>query len=210
MGRPKTISDDELLKIARECFLEGGPHVPTRVIAEKAGLSQPALFRRFKTKDELFMAAIATKDAVQLVARNLVWLSKNPTRDPIEPQLEELLTRVWKILLEMIPRIIALHTHRSADNTFPPHRLAAAFKKPPPIRILDGVTQFVERAQNQGQFKKDLDARAMAMNIMGTVQGLAMFQQFLGLKMKKGSDAAYIRQTSRTLCNGFSIDGAQK
>jgi AcrR family transcriptional regulator len=210
MVRPKTISDDDLLKIAGECFMEEGPHVATRVIAERAGISQPALFKRFKTKENLLMAALTTKDTVQLVLSNIGWLTKHPTRDPLQPQLEELLTRVWKILLEIIPRMIALHAHKAAKGALDPRRLISAFKTPPPIKMLEAVTGFVERAQKNNQIQKNLDARIVAMNIMGPVQGRVFFQQIMGLQMDDKSNKNFIKQTASTLCNGFSTDGERK
>ena len=46
--RPRQFSDDELLQTARRCFLEHGPGVSTGLIAEELGVSQAALFKRFK------------------------------------------------------------------------------------------------------------------------------------------------------------------
>jgi AcrR family transcriptional regulator len=58
MPRPKRIEDDDLLKIARAIFVREGPHGSTREIAQRAGISEAALFKRFATKAELFIAAM--------------------------------------------------------------------------------------------------------------------------------------------------------
>jgi len=50
MGRNKLIDDDELLRVAREIFREGGPTATTRNIASAAGISQAALYQRFGRK----------------------------------------------------------------------------------------------------------------------------------------------------------------
>jgi AcrR family transcriptional regulator len=48
---------EEILAVAMEHFAEGGYHgTSTEVIAREAGLSQPYLFRLFRTKKELFLA----------------------------------------------------------------------------------------------------------------------------------------------------------
>ena len=36
MVRPKKISDEELLEIARDCFLQSGPQVSTQEIADRS------------------------------------------------------------------------------------------------------------------------------------------------------------------------------
>lgn len=59
MGRPKRISDEDLLGIARVVFLAHGVFGSTRDIANRAGISEAALFKRFSTKAQLFMAAMA-------------------------------------------------------------------------------------------------------------------------------------------------------
>ena len=48
---------EEILAVALEHFAEGGYHgTSTEVIARDAGISQPYLFRLFRTKRELFLA----------------------------------------------------------------------------------------------------------------------------------------------------------
>lgn len=58
MGRPKTIEDRELLEAARTVFRQQGHTATTRDVARAAGISQAVLYQRFKTKDELFLAAL--------------------------------------------------------------------------------------------------------------------------------------------------------
>jgi AcrR family transcriptional regulator len=58
MARPTVISDDLILDIARKVFLQRGLSATTAEIAERAGVSQGILFKRFKTKNALFQAAM--------------------------------------------------------------------------------------------------------------------------------------------------------
>jgi AcrR family transcriptional regulator len=58
MGRPKLIADEKLLEIARRIFREQGHTASTQQVAKAAGISEAALFKRFKTKDALFFAAL--------------------------------------------------------------------------------------------------------------------------------------------------------
>jgi len=58
MGRPKTISDRNVLAIARDVFRKSGHAVSTREIARAAGLSEAVLYQRFGSKDGLFFAAM--------------------------------------------------------------------------------------------------------------------------------------------------------
>jgi len=56
--RKKTIADADLLKVAREVFIEQGFAAPTRAIARRAGVSEGVLFQRYHTKADLFFAAM--------------------------------------------------------------------------------------------------------------------------------------------------------
>src|SRR5216683_5525340 len=61
MGRHKTISDDEVLRAARDIFREKGHTATTREIAEAADISEAILYQRFGSKDDLFFAAMAPR-----------------------------------------------------------------------------------------------------------------------------------------------------
>lgn len=58
MPRPRLIQDEQLLQAAREVFLEQGFSAPTSTIAQRAGVSEGTLFKRFATKEDLFVAAL--------------------------------------------------------------------------------------------------------------------------------------------------------
>src|SRR5919197_6216499 len=50
---------EEILAVAIRHFAEGGYHgTSTEAIAREAGISQPYLFRLFRTKRELFLACV--------------------------------------------------------------------------------------------------------------------------------------------------------
>ncbi|GED18121.1 TetR/AcrR family transcriptional regulator [Aneurinibacillus migulanus] len=60
MVRPKKENrKEDILEASLEVFAERGYYnTTTALIAEKAGISQPYVFRFFKTKEELFVAAL--------------------------------------------------------------------------------------------------------------------------------------------------------
>jgi AcrR family transcriptional regulator len=57
-GRPPVISTERLLEVAREVFLELGIRATTLEVASRAGIAEGTIFHRFKSKDELFRAAM--------------------------------------------------------------------------------------------------------------------------------------------------------
>ncbi len=57
-GRPPSIDTEALLDVAREVFLERGVQATTLEVARRAGISEGAVFHRFKSKEALFQAAM--------------------------------------------------------------------------------------------------------------------------------------------------------
>jgi TetR/AcrR family transcriptional regulator, mexJK operon transcriptional repressor len=70
---PRQLSEErerELLDAAHDVFFERGISLATMdEIAERAGVSKPTIYRRYKSKDELFEAVVlaAIKDAVNVL-----------------------------------------------------------------------------------------------------------------------------------------------
>jgi AcrR family transcriptional regulator len=57
-GRPPVISNERLLEVAREVFVELGIRATTLEVATRAGVAEGTIFHRFKSKQELFRAAM--------------------------------------------------------------------------------------------------------------------------------------------------------
>lgn len=58
-GRPKSkVTREAIIAVARELFLEIGPDVPVEVIATRARISKPLLYRQFRDKDDLIEAVL--------------------------------------------------------------------------------------------------------------------------------------------------------
>src|SRR5438093_1780676 len=58
MSRPPTITTEQILNAAREVFLEKGIQASTAEVARRAGVAEGSIFKRFRTKQELFLRAM--------------------------------------------------------------------------------------------------------------------------------------------------------
>jgi AcrR family transcriptional regulator len=66
------ISTERLLEVAREVFLELGIRATTSEVASRAGIAEGTIFHRFKSKEELFRAAMNfDPDAALIIVEEL-------------------------------------------------------------------------------------------------------------------------------------------
>ena len=105
MGRPKTIEDHELLEVARRVFRQHGHTATTRDVAKAAGISQAVLYQRFKTKDDLFYAAL-TQHAADLAALLDIDASLEP-----RAYLAVFGARVKDHFIRVMPTILSFAAH---------------------------------------------------------------------------------------------------
>jgi AcrR family transcriptional regulator len=110
MGRHKTISDDDVVRIARDVFRARGHTATTRQIAEAAGISEAVLYQRFGSKDDLFFAAMhpSGPDLQALLGPS------KPT-DDAHAYLRSVVVRIGRYFAEVIPLALRVMTHPSFD-----------------------------------------------------------------------------------------------
>src|SRR5262249_7973182 len=108
MARPKTISDDDVLRIARDVFRARGHTASTREVAHAAGISEAILYQRFGSKDHLFFAAMhsAGPDVDELLG------PADPGGDPRD-YLRSAVVRLGEYFAEVIPLALHVMTHPS-------------------------------------------------------------------------------------------------
>ncbi len=131
MGRYKTISDDEVLRVARDIFREEGHTATTRAVAEAAGISEAVLYQRFGSKDALFFAAMhATGPDVERL------LGPKDPPDDAHAYLRVVVVRLGKHFADVIPLALRVMTHPSFD----PSTLARHQPKGP-ASLRQGLTE---------------------------------------------------------------------
>ena len=166
MGRPRTKSDDEILETARSCFLEFGPGVPTQRIAEEVGLSQPALFRRFGSKQELMLQAL-------MPPAEPPWLEtvRSGVDDrPIVDQLVEVGVAASRYFGQMTPAMMMLRA-----SGIEPRAILERYDVPPPVTAIRMLTAWFSQAMEEGRIRR-LDAQEVAIGFIGTVHGRCFLQ----------------------------------
>ena len=130
MGRHKTISDDEVLAVARGIFRKRGHTATTREIADAAGISEAILYQRFGSKDDLFFAAMRPTgpDIEELLG------PANPPEDA-HAYLRRVVARIAHYFAEIIPLSLHVTTHPAfRRETFAKAHQFLTFTTPPNLQ----------------------------------------------------------------------------
>lgn len=129
MSRPVSIQRETILEAARHVFLAHGFKASTARIAREAGISEGSLFKHFKTKDDLFLAAMDTE------LSGSSWqelLKKSVGRGAIRATLETAGLEILNHLQVILPRIMMVSSS-GIVLTGPPQcrrpRVSPAIKK---------------------------------------------------------------------------------
>lgn len=170
--RPRQVDDAEILAATRMCILRDGPGVSTAVVAQAVGLSQPALFKRFGTKDELWRQAL-------LPTGPIAWIDaaeRGPDGRPGRDQVEDILRMLASFLDEFLPCFIALKT-----SGIDLHRVFEGHSEPPPVRGHRALTSWFTAARSRGLVRSDVDPTTVATLVMGTMQARVMLRHVFGI-----------------------------
>jgi AcrR family transcriptional regulator len=172
MARPAVIQDSDILEAAREVFLNRGFRATTAEVAARAGVSEGSIFKRFKSKFELFQAAVGSLDATPACIDAL------PARVGLG-DLRATLVEVGRELASHMREVVPLHLlafSNPGPDGAPPHLNGG---KPAPIRTLEALTQFFDaemRANRLVQCDPEIVARTFVGGIHNYVILDLLFQ----------------------------------
>jgi AcrR family transcriptional regulator len=143
MGRHKTISDDEVLRVARGVFRARGHTATTREIADTAGISEAVLYQRFGSKDHLFFAAMHARGPD-------VEVLLGPEEPPGDARafLYGVVTRLAKYFGEVIPLALHLMMHPSFDRGMFQRMQAGG-----PAELKDGLARRLTALARRGELR---------------------------------------------------------
>jgi AcrR family transcriptional regulator len=164
---------EQLIEVASKLFARGGYEATTTAaIAYAAGVTEPILYRHFKNKQELFIAIVRSVSDVTLKAWQAIVAHE---QDPI---------RRIKLICEAIPDHIkrngdAYHVLHGALSTSRDKKVLAVMKEHYQ-QIERFFAQLVADGQRAGAFRKNLDPKSAAWQLILSGIGYAMISLNLG------------------------------
>lgn len=190
MARPRQMSDVDILKHARDVFLEHGPSASTQTVADRCGLSQAALFKRFGTKRDLMLKALLPPEHPPV----LETLKLGPSDEPLEDQLVALGVTITTFFRQVVPCMAMLSASGLKDAHFFDN-----FEIPPPIRLQRAMTAWLEAAGDRLAID---DHRAVAKAFLGALH-IRAFYAFIGQSGLPEDPEPYVRTLVHTFLHGI-------
>lgn len=179
MGRPPRITRDQILAAARAAFAERGFGSTTLAdIARVLDVSPAAILRYFHTKQELFTAAMSTRDLQ--IPQALVELAFVDAASDPRVVLRSFASQVIPFIQSIIRSAIAVQMHMRAQQTTLVLPFDTAAEETPPRRALRVVTDYFRRAMEAGVVRK-ADPHAMALLFVGQLQAYVLLHFVLNV-----------------------------
>lgn len=169
MARPRTISNERILEAALAVFLERGYGATTSEIARRAEVSEGTLFKRFPTKEALFLSAIAPAGTPPWFA-TIDALAAEPgddVRDDLQQVVDELLT----FFETLVPRMSVLMA-----SPFSPRDLMCRMDRHPVAGGIRKLTEWFDTEMRRGRLRMT-DPEVVARILIGALKGYAFDEQ---------------------------------
>ena len=170
-GRPRSIDSEQLLSVAREVFLERGIRATTLEVALRAGVSEGALFHRFKNKEGLFRAAM------ELPAEQVPELLLEAVQRLHDLELREALLQLAHALLDIgkvaVPLMMMSWSNPTmCDPTYDDNH--AKYRL-----FLKRLAMFFETQMRDGKLR-NMDAEIIARAFLGSIHHYCMTRILTG------------------------------
>ncbi|MEZ4454221.1 MAG: TetR/AcrR family transcriptional regulator [Nannocystaceae bacterium] len=171
MPRPISIKDETIIDAARAVFLERGFAATTAEVAERAGVSEGTLFNRFRSKAELFQAAMRPQFEAMHWATDL---AERVGRGDLREQLVEIAGSVVEFMRKLMP-LIMMSWSNTGSNGLP---ATLCEPNPPPLRELKQLAAYFEAEIRLGRVRR-VDPEILARMFIGSVQQYVFFEVVL-------------------------------
>jgi|SRR5215468_4092656 len=166
MSRPPVITESQILDAARSVFLERGITATTAEVARRAGIAEGSIFKRYKTKVELFRAAM------QPQMDDPEWLKH--LMKTAGTDLRQSLVTAGLEAIAFFRQILPLHMMSWSNAAL----CVAAGTSPvnsPALRVLKRVTAFFEAEMRAGRVRRH-DPEIVARVYLGSLSNYVFYE----------------------------------
>lgn len=197
MGRPKEVSDAEILTAARACFVARGASVSAAEIGREIGLSHTTIFNRFGSKEGLMIAALAPPAKAPWIEA----LDAGPDDRPICLQLIE----HGKTMSHYFDQLNAgLAIIQAAGISY--DRIFGDDGDKAPAQSFAALAGWLRRAQEQKRIA-DCDTDTLAATMIGALHNWAFTARICGQTLAPDEGERHVERLIRLLWDGIGLVG---
>lgn len=194
MGRPKEVTNEQIVAEARRCFLARGAGISAADIARELGVSHTTLFNRFGSKEGLMVAALGPPKEIGWIAA----LNSGPDARPVRDQLVE----HAKTMSAYFQDLQAGFGILIAAGIDPVKAQCARTGCSAPEQAYQALLGWLRRAQSQGRLAPcDLDT--LASTLLGALHGVALTSRVCGQSASVTANGSYVERFIEILWNGI-------
>jgi AcrR family transcriptional regulator len=193
MARIAKITNQQILDVAREIFLEQGFGASTVQIAQKAGISEASIFKRFSTKEELFFASMG-------IPEKYPWGNKLDAvvgKGNLKQNLIDLSLEILQFNRQVMPRLMML---RSRGNLSP-----EIFKKVDlrPSQDLKTFTHFLGREIENKRLRPS-NPQTIAMILLGSLMNYVFLEHIHPKEEHPTNEVSFVHNLIEIVWQGIS------
>ncbi|MEI6970753.1 MAG: TetR/AcrR family transcriptional regulator [bacterium] len=182
MSRPMTIRNEAILEAARKVFLKHGYQASTASVAREAGVSEGSVFKHFKSKCELFAAAMGAETRIEEYEDKLM---QSAGTGEVRQNLKQAAGHLLKHLQTVLPRVIMLHTSGA-----PMVRPCRSETRPASVQHMRVVAAYFRKEMKLGRLLMD-SPEMRAHLLVGALSHYVLSD--LLFDYRSGSPSAYLR-----------------
>jgi len=198
MARPTVIKTETILDAARAVFLEKGITATSAEVALRAGVSEGSLFKRFKTKGELFRAAMGV-DPEELIAV-MARLRERAGLGQVEDNLVEAGLATIKVFQGLFPFMMMSWSNPKMPGCLPD---ILSGDEPPPLRAQGLVAAYLEAEIRLGRIR-GITPRTIARAFTGALSAHVFSEILVGRTGGRPIDSGeYVRDLVAALWGGM-------
>ena len=165
MARTKSISDEQIIKSAREDFLKHGFGASTMAIARRAGISESLLFKRFGTKNALFAKAMGFEESPLWVKA----LESLGEKGGAKENIKKISKMMMEFMYEILPRVIMAWSARDKPS------MKWIVRKFPVQRYMKALVDYFEKEMKAGRIRSG-DPEITARALLGSLHHLVFMK----------------------------------
>lgn len=160
MGRTRSITNEQILEAAREVFLEKGIRATTLDIAQRAGVSEGTVFKRFDTKEALLSECMERPFLAPWITMTQE-MASTPAAD-LAAELEQICESMLNFFVILQPMIHLQMSRGMSAGRFVKDR------ESPPIQGVMALTTYLHTQQRHGLLGP-VDPEIAARMLIGSV-----------------------------------------